>query len=99
MTSKEYIENIKYLADMINHELGIMIEHTELIKANHLNKDYYEGIARGFKDARNIVNDTINKALFMQLDARELKEARYMLNNIIDKALSMQEVVKGEEQE
>ena len=65
--SKDYFEDIKYLADMINHELGIMIEHTELIKPNHLDTDYYEGIERGFKDARNIVNDIMNKALSMQL--------------------------------
>ena len=68
--SKEYIENIKYIADMIDFELDIISEHIELIKPNHLDTDYYEGVERGIKDAHNIVSNIMHKALTMQLEVK-----------------------------
>ena len=64
--SKEYFEGMKRLADAINYELDKKSIHNEAIKANYLDDDYYEGVARGLKDARYIVD----KVLSMQLEVK-----------------------------
>ena len=64
--TKDYFEGMKHLADAINYELDKKSLHNEIIKANYLDDDYYEGIARGLKEARYIVN----KVLSMQLEVK-----------------------------
>lgn len=64
--SKEYFTGMKHLADAINYELDKKSLHNEVIKAKYLDNDYYEGVARGIKEAHNIVN----KVLCMQLEVK-----------------------------
>ena len=47
--SKDYFTGMKHLADAINYELDKKSLHNEMIKANYLDDDYYEGVARGLK--------------------------------------------------
>ena len=60
---KKVIEfNPKYnLGDIV---YGIF--NNEVIKAKYLDDDYYEGVAKGLKEAHNIVN----KVLCMQLEVK-----------------------------
>ena len=64
--NKNYFEGMKHLADAINYELDKKSLHNEVIKAKYLDDDYYEGVARGLKEAHNIVN----KVLCMQLEVK-----------------------------
>ena len=65
--SKDYFTGMKHLADAINYELDKKSLHNEMIKANYLDDDYYEGIAKGLKEAHSIVH----KVLSMQLEVKE----------------------------
>ena len=64
--SKDYFTGMKHLADAIKYELAKNNLHNEVIKAKYLDNDYYEGVARGLKEAHNIVN----KVLCMQLEVK-----------------------------
>ena len=65
--SKDYFTGMKHLADAINYELDKKSLHNEMIKANYLDDDYYEGVAKGLKEAHSIVH----KVLSMQLEVKE----------------------------
>ena len=64
--SKDYFTGMKHLADAINYELDKKSLHNEMIKANYLDDDYYEGVAKGLKEAHSIVH----KVLSMQLEVK-----------------------------
>ena len=64
--SKDYFTGMKHLADAINYELDKKSLHNEVIKAKYLDNDYYEGIAKGLKEAHYIVD----KVLSMQLEVK-----------------------------
>ena len=64
--SKDYFTGMKHLADAIKYELAKKSLHNEVIKAKYLDDDYYEGVARGIKEAHNIVN----KVLCIQLEVK-----------------------------
>ena len=64
--NKDYFTGMEHLADAINYELDKKSMHNEVIKANYLDDDYHEGVARGLKDARYVVN----KVLSMQLEVK-----------------------------
>ena len=64
--SKDYFTGMKHLADAINYELDKKSLHNEMIKANYLDNDYYEGVAKGLKEAHSIVH----KVLSMQLEVK-----------------------------
>ena len=64
--SKDYFTGMKHLADAINYELNKKSLHNEVIKAKYLDNDYYEGVARGLKEAHSIVH----KVLSMQLEVK-----------------------------
>lgn len=57
---------MEHLADAIKYELAKKNLHNETIKANYLDDDYYEGVAKGLKEAHSIVN----KVLSMQLEVK-----------------------------
>ena len=63
---KDYFTGMKHLADAIKYELAKKNLHNEVIKAKYLDDDYYKGVARGLKEAHNIVN----KVLCMQLEVK-----------------------------
>ena len=65
--SKDYFTGMKHLADAINYELDKKSLHNEVIKTKYLDNDYYEGIAKGLKEAHYIVH----KILSMQLEVKE----------------------------
>ena len=65
--SKDYFTGMKHLADAINYELDKKSLHNEVMKTKYLDDDYYEGIAKGLKEARSIVH----KVLSMQLEVKE----------------------------
>ena len=67
--SKEYFEGMKRLAGAINYELDKKSIHNEMIKANYLDDDYYEGVARGLKDARYVVNKELS--LLLEVEGEE----------------------------
>lgn len=64
--NKDYFTGMEHLADAIKYELAKKNLHNEVIKAKYLDDDYYEGVARGLKEAHNIVN----KVLYMQLEVK-----------------------------
>ncbi len=64
--SKDYFTGMKHLTDAINYELDKKSLHNEVIKAKYLDNDYYEGIAKGLKEAHYIVD----KVLSMQLEVK-----------------------------
>lgn len=64
--SKDYFTGMEHLADAIKYELAKKNLHNETIKANYLDDDYYEGVAKGLKEAHSIVN----KVLSMQLEVK-----------------------------
>ena len=65
--NKDYLTGMEHLADAINYELDKKSLHNEMIKANYLDDDYYEGVAKGLKEAQSIVH----KLLSMQLEVKE----------------------------
>ena len=65
--SKDYFTGMKHLADAINYELDKKSLHNELIKTKYLDNDYYEGVAKGLKEAHYVVQ----KVLSMQLEVKE----------------------------
>ena len=64
--NKDYFTGMKHLADAINYELDKKSLHNEMIKAKYLDDDYYEGVAKGLKEAHSIVH----KVLSMQLEVK-----------------------------
>ena len=64
--SKDYFTGMEHLADAINYELDKKSLHNEIIKANYLDDDYYEGVKKGLKEAQFIVH----KVLSMQLEVK-----------------------------
>lgn len=64
--SKDYFTGMEHLADAIKYELAKKNLHNEVIKTKYLDNNYYEGVARGLKEAHNIVN----KVLCMQLEVK-----------------------------
>ena len=64
--SKDYFEGMKHLADAISYELDKKSLHNEVIKTKYLDDDYYEGVAKGLKEAHFIVQ----KVLSMQLEVK-----------------------------
>lgn len=64
--SKDYFTGMEHLADAILYELDKKNLHNEVIKTKYLDNDYYEGVAKGLKEAHNIVN----KVLCMQLEVK-----------------------------
>ena len=65
--NKDYFTGMKHLADAINYELDKKSLHNKVIKTKYLDDDYYEGIAKGLKEAHYIVH----KVLSMQLEVKE----------------------------
>ena len=65
--SKDYFTGMKHLADAIDYELDKKSLHNELIKTKYLDNDYYEGVAKGLKEAHYVVQ----KVLSMQLEVKE----------------------------
>ena len=65
--SKEYFTGMKHLADAINYELDKKSLHNEVMKTKYLDNDYYEGVAKGLKEAHSIVH----KVLSMQSEVKE----------------------------
>ena len=64
--NKDYFTGMKHLADAINYELDKKSLHNEVIKTKYLNDDYYEGIAKGLKEAHYIVREVLS----MQLEVK-----------------------------
>ena len=64
--NKDYFTGMEHLADAIKYELAKKNLHNEVIKAKYLDNDYYEGVAKGLKEAHSIVN----KVLCMQLEVK-----------------------------
>ena len=65
--SKDYFTGMIHLADAIIYELAKKNLHNEVIKTKYLDDDYYEGVAKGLKEAHSIVH----KVLSMQLEVKE----------------------------
>ena len=65
--SKDYFTGMIHLADAIIYELAKKNLHNEVIKTKYLDNDYYEGVAKGLKEAQSIVH----KVLSMQLEIKE----------------------------
>ena len=64
--NKDYFTGMIHLADAIIYELAKKNLHNEVIKSKYLDDDYYEGVAKGLKEAQSIVH----KVLSMQLEVK-----------------------------
>ena len=69
--SKEYFTGMKHLADAINYELDKKSLHNEVIKAKYLDDDYYEGVAKGLKEAQSIVHKVLSMQLEVKVDEQD----------------------------